>query len=242
LAEFLGTALFIFLGDSSVALTIFHKDTIGGAAYLAISMGFGLGLMCALYVAGGSSGGHFNPAVTIASAVYREFPWRRVPGYIVAQTLGAFVGAALTYAQYRSAFSDYDGGTRQVQGPHGTAGIFATYPAGYLTNLNAAWNEGVATALLIIGIFGCTDKRGMLARSHVPIAVGLIFTTIALCIGHGTGFALNPARDFGPRVFTAIAGWGKDVFTASDYYFWIPLVVPIVGGVLGGLVYDTFIH
>ncbi|KAI8866906.1 aquaporin, partial [Ramicandelaber brevisporus] len=241
LAEFIGTAILLFLGDSVVAMTVFHKDT-AGAAYLAITIGWGVALICALYVAGPISGGHFNPAVTIAAAVHRGFSWKKVPGFIAAQMVGAFVGAALVFAQYRSAFHAYDGGVRAVTGDTATAGIFATYPSAYMTHLNAVWNEFITTAMLIIAIYGCVDPRGKGAVGHSTLAIGFILIAIGLCIGHGTGYAINPARDFGPRVFTAAAGWGADVFSAADYYFWIPLIIPVPGAIFGGYVYDFFIH
>jgi MIP family channel proteins len=240
-AEFLGTFVLIAFGVGVVAQVVLS----GGASgqYLSINIAWGLAVTMACYVAGGVSGAHLNPAVTLALAIHRGFPWRKVPAYVVAQTAGAFVAAATVYLTYREAFTAFDGGVRQIIGAQGTAGIFATYPQTYLSTFPGGFiDQVVGTALLVLVIFGITDRRNAPAPgSLTPVVVGLLVVLIGMTFGYNAGYAINPARDFGPRLFTALAGWGSGVFTASSAWSWVPVVAPCVGGVIGGGVYDFFI-
>jgi MIP family channel proteins len=240
LAEFLGTFVLIVLGVAVVA-----QVNLGGGnngQYLSINIGWGLAVTMAVYVAGGVSGAHLNPAVTVAAAAWRGFPWARVAPYIVAQTAGAFVAAAVVFATYHDALNHFDGGVRQVTGALGTAGIFATYPQPWLSTFGGLIDQIVGTAILVGVIFGITDERNMAPPKGVgPIAVGLLVLVIGATYGLNAGYAINPARDFGPRLFTCVAGWGSGVFTAGHGWWWVPIVGPLIGGVLGGAVYDAAI-
>ena len=240
LAEFLGTFVLIVLGVAVVA-----QVNLGGGnngQYLSINIGWGLAVTMAVYVAGGVSGAHLNPAVTVAAAAWRGFPWGRVAPYIAAQTAGAFVAAAVVFATYHDALNHFDGGVRQVTGALGTAGIFATYPQPWLSTLGGLIDQIVGTAILVGVIFGITDERNMAPPKGVgPIAVGLLVLVIGATYGLNAGYAINPARDFGPRLFTWVAGWGSGVFTAGSGWWWVPIVGPLIGGVLGGAVYDVAI-
>jgi len=237
-AEFLGTLALVALGTGSVAQSQFF--TAGD--FVSLSLAFGLALMVGIYISGGVSGGHLNPAVTITKLVFRRFPAHKVPGYILAQFLGAFVGAAIVYGSYESTISSVDGGVRAVTGPNATAGIFATYPTPGLSIPTAFLTEAVGTFFLVLTILAVTDHRHNPNNTIAPLAIGLSLTCIALSFGHLTGFALNSARDFGPRLFTFLAGYGTDVWTADNYYFVVPLVAPIVGGLVSGFVYDALIY
>ncbi|CAG8667588.1 4848_t:CDS:2 [Ambispora gerdemannii] len=189
------------------------------------------------------AGGHLNPAVTITLAVFRQFSWLKVPIYITAQTLGAFVAAAAVYSNYSAAISKFDGGNRHVTGQNATAGIFATYPADFLTIPGAFFSEALGTFFLLLVILTVTDERNASTfKSAAPIIIGLTIITIGLSSGWETGFSLNPARDFGPRLFTFFAGYGFEVFSAGKLYFWVPLAAPVVGGLIAGLVYDSLIY
>ncbi|KAI8868217.1 aquaporin-9 [Ramicandelaber brevisporus] len=249
LAEFFGTFILLFLGDSVVAMAVLHSATLPGAsAYLTMAIGWAVALICAMCVTGSISGGHYNPAVTITLAVHRGFPWRKVPGFICAQIVGAFAGAALTYAQYRHLLDEYDDGHRQIIGPKGSAGIFTTFRSESVSNFGAAWNEFVTTAMLVVCVLGCSDPRNTMfptakTPALIPNASACILIGVVMCIGMGSGFgcSLNPARDLGPRIFTSIAGWGYQVFTVQSYYFWISSVVPVVGAISGGYIYDMLV-
>ena len=195
------------------------------------------------YVSAGVSGAHLNPAVTLASAVHRNFPAAKVLPYVIAQFAGAFVASAVVYLTYREALTAFDGGVRQVAGNLGTAGIWATYPQAFLSTFPGGFvDQVVGTALLVGVIFGITDSRNSMPPAGLaPVIVGLIVVLIGATFGFNSGYAINPARDLGPRLFTAVAGWGGEVFRAGNGWWWVPVVAPCIGGVLGGWVYDALV-
>jgi MIP family channel proteins len=195
------------------------------------------------YVAAGVTGAHLNPAVTLALAVHRRFAWRKVVPYAIVQTAGAFLASAVVYITYREALTAFDGGVRQVLGPQGTAGIWATYPQPFLSVFPGGFiDQIVGTALLVAVIFGITDTRNSPAPAGLaPVVVGLLVVLIGATFGFNAGYAINPARDFGPRLFTSIAGWGPEVFRAANNWWWVPIVAPLTGGIIGGFAYDACI-
>jgi MIP family channel proteins len=239
LAEFLGTFVLIVFGVGVVAQTVLSKGTAGTT--LSINIGWGLAVAMGCYVAAGVTGAHLNPAVTLALAVHRRFPWNKVAPYAVAQLVGAFVASAVVYVTYREALIAFDGGIRQVVGAQGTAGIWATYPQPFLTVFPGGFiDQVVGTALLVGVIFAITDARNSPAPAGVvPVVVGLLVLLIGATFGYNSGYAINPARDLGPRLFTAIAGWGAGVFQAGNGWWWVPIIAPCVGAPLGGWVYDA---
>ncbi len=241
LAEFLGTFVLITLGVGVVAQ--FVLSGTAASSQLAINITWGLAVTMGCYVAGGVSGAHLNPAVTLALAVHRDFPWRKVVPYMIAQVAGAFAASALVYATYFEALRAFDGGVRQVTGTQGTAGIWATYPQTFLSTFPGGFiDQVVGTALLMAVIFALTDKRNAPpAAGQGPVLVGLLVVAIGASFGFNAGYAINPARDFGPRLFTAVAGWGGEVFRAGNAWWWVPIVAPPIGAVLGGWVYDICI-
>jgi MIP family channel proteins len=241
LAEFLGTFILIVFGTAVVAQVVLSGQANG--QYLSINLAWGLAVVMGVYVAGGVTGAHLNPAVTVALAVLRGFPWSKVPAYCGAQIAGAFAGALVTYVTYREAFDHFDKGLRQVVGPQATAGIFATYPQAFLTTFPGGFiDQIVGTALLMLLIFAISDAKNLAPDSKfAPIVVGLAVVLIGMTFGFNSGYAINPARDLGPRLFTAVAGWGGDVFRAGNNWWWVPIVGPLIGGVIGGLVYDVCI-
>jgi MIP family channel proteins len=240
LAEFFGTFILIVFGVAVVA-----QVNLGGGnngQYLSINIAWGLAVTMGVYVSGGVSGGHLNPAVTLAAAVWQRFPWARVLPYIAAQTAGAFVAAAVVFLTYHDALSHFDGGVRQVSGALGTAGIFATYPQPWLSTFGGLVDQIVGTALLVAVLLGITDERNIPApKGLTPVVVGLLVLLIGATFGLNAGYAINPARDFGPRLFTFLAGWGSGVFTAGNGWWWVPIVGPMIGGVLGGAAYQAAI-
>jgi MIP family channel proteins len=240
-AEFLGTFILIVFGSAVVAQVVLSGGSHGG--YVSINVAWGLAVTMGVYVSAGVSGAHLNPAVTLALAVHRQFPWRKVLPYAAAQVAGAFVASVVTFATYREAFDRFDGGLRQVTGPRATAGIFATYPQEFLSNVPGGLvDQVVGTALLILVIFALGDRHNSAPEPAVaPVVVGLLVVLIGMSFGFNAGYAINPARDLGPRLFTALAGWGAEVFRAGNHWWWVPIVGPCVGAVLGGAVYDLFI-
>lgn len=241
LAEFFGTFILIVFGLGVVAQTVLSGQTAGSS--LSIQLCWGLAVVLGVYACAGVSGAHINPAVTLALAVRRGFPWRSVLPYVAAQMAGAFLGAFVVYVTYVEALTAFDQGVRQVLGPQGTAGIFATYPAPYLSTLGGFVDQVVGTALLVAGVFFLTDERNTPPTPGMtPFFVGLVVVAIGMAFGVNAGYAINPARDLGPRLFTAIAGWGTEVFTAADGWWWVPVVAPCVGAVLGGYFYDVCVR
>jgi len=240
LAEFLGTFVLILLGAGVVAQFVLSGGQNG--SYLAINLTWGMAVTLAVYVAGGVSGAHLNPAVTVALAVRRGFPWRKVPPYVVAQIAGAFVASAVVFLTYHEAFDAFDGGGRVVLGPKGTAGIFATYPQPYLSLAGGLIDQIVGTAVLLLVICALTDSRNLAPTANLgPFFIGLLVVAIGAAFGFNAGYAINPARDLGPRLFTAVGGWGGEVFRAGNYWFWVPIAGPLIGGVLGAWLYDLLI-
>jgi MIP family channel proteins len=237
-AEFLGTFILIVFGVGVVAQFVLSRGAAG--QYLSVNIGWGLAVTMGAYVAAGVSGAHLNPAVTLAFAARRGFPWSKVLPYMAAQFAGAFVAAVVVYATYHEALTAFDGGVRQISGPLGTAGIWATYPQPFLSVVPGGLvDQIVGTALLVGVIFALTDPRNSPPPPALgPVVVGLLVLLIGMTFGFNAGYAINPARDFAPRLFTAIAGWGPGVFTASHGWWWVPIVGPSIGGVLGAWVYD----
>src|SRR5215212_6825663 len=241
LAEFFGTFVLIVFGVGVVAQVVLSKGAAGGA--LSINIAWGLAVTMGCYVSAGATGAHLNPAVTLSLAAHRQFPWRKVVPYSLAQLAGAFVASAVVYATYREALTAFDGGVRQVLGAQGTAGIWATYPQPFLSTFPGGFiDQVVGTALLVGVIFGITDSRNSPAPAGLaPVVVGFLVVLIGATFGFNSGYAINPARDFGPRLFTFVAGWGSEVFRAANNWWWVPIVAPLIGGVIGGWMYDLFV-
>ncbi len=237
IAEFLGTFVLIVFGAGVVAQFLLSEGRNG--SYLAVNIGWGLGVALGIYISAGVSGAHINPAISLALAVRRNFPWRKVIPYSLAQTAGAFAASAIVFAVYREAFTAFDGGSRMVTGAKATAGIFATYPQPFLSIPGGLVDQILGTALLAMLVCALTDRRNSAPGANVaPLLIGLLVVAIGMCFGFNCGYAINPARDLGPRLFTWMAGWGAEVFRAGDYWFWVPIVGPLIGGCLGAVIYD----
>ena len=260
LSEFLGTFIMIAFGDGVVAMAVAALNQSGRGSlifhasgdWLLITWGWAFAVMIAVYVAGGVSGAHLNPAITISQAIKRDFPWKKVFPYIVAQFTGAFAGAALVYLNYKDAIASYEQSHGVIRGVLGgaadstvTYSIFATFPAPYhgASVVGPLIDQIVGTMLLVIAIFAIGDQLNQAPLSNLgPFIVGLIVAAIGMSFGANAGYAINPARDFGPRLFAWMAGWGEVALPGIRNYFWVPIVGPIVGGIVGAFVYDFFIH
>lgn len=240
-AEFFGTFILIAFGVGVVAQTVLSKN--GAGSTLSINIAWGIAVMLGIYASAGVSGAHLNPAVTIALAVHRAFPWSKVAPYTIAQVAGAFAGAAVVFLTYREALGAFDGGMRTVEGATATAGIFATYPQSFLSIGGGFVDQVVGTTLLMAGVMAVTDQKNVAPPAWLtgPL-VGLLVVAIGMAFGFNAGYAINPARDFGPRLFTFLAGWGPNVFTAGGGWWWVPIVAPVVGAILGAFLYDLFVN
>jgi MIP family channel proteins len=237
-AEFFGTFILIAFGVGVVAQTVLSKNASG--SFLAINVGWGIAVMLGIYAAAGVSGAHLNPAVTLSLAVHRGFPWGKVLPYSIAQIAGAFAASAIVFVTYREAFTMFDGGTRMVEGATATAGVFATYPQPFLSIAGGFVDQVVGTALLMAGVLAITDQRNAGPPGYLAAPlIGLLVVAIGVAFGFNAGYAINPARDFGPRLFTAVAGWGGSVFSAGHGWWWVPIVAPCVGAILGAWLYDA---
>jgi glycerol uptake facilitator protein len=236
LAEFLGTMVLILFGNGVVAMVVLFGHGVPGevvnGGFTNITLAWGLGVTMGVYVAGKISGAHLNPAVTIAVAAFRGFPWSKVIPYSIAQIAGAFVAAALVFWNYHPAFLRAD-----PQLDH-TAGVFTTFPA-FPDVLSAGLlDQTIGTALLLLMIFAITDERNQPPANLTPILIGLVVVAVGMSFGGMHGYAINPARDFGPRLFTVVAGFKNNGLTDGAKVFWVPIIGPILGGLIGGVVYD----
>src|SRR5215211_3849344 len=236
IGEFIGTMILIILGDGVVAGVLLRNSKAENSGWIVITFGWGMAVAVAVYCVFHFSGGYINPAVTIAAAVTGGLEWAVVPGYIIAQFLGAFVGAVIVWLAYLPHWPETEDEGLKL-------GVFSTAPAIYNTPANLV-TEIIGTFVLVFAVLGiganATTAGGVpgtvIASGFNPLLVGLIVLGIGLSLGGPTGYAINPARDLGPRIAHAIlpiAGKG-----GNDWgYSWIPVVGPIVGGILGALLF-----
>ena len=240
-AEAFGTFVLVLFGTGVVAMVVlFGKGTPGEivhGGYTNITLAWGLAVTMGVYLTARISGAHLNPAVTLALAAFRDFPWRKVLPYSLAQTLGAFCAAALTYLNYRPAF------LRQDPDLSLTAGVFATFPAFPNAPMSGLLDQVVGTALLMLMILALTDEHNLAPPPNLgPIMVGLVVVVIGMSFGGLHGYAINPARDFGPRLFTAVVGFKNNGLTDGTNQFLIPIFGPLLGGLIGAAAYDGAIR
>jgi glycerol uptake facilitator protein len=225
LSEFIGTMILILLGDGVVAAVLLRNSKAEHSGWIVITFGWGMAVAIAVYVAL-ISGAHINPAVTVGLASVGAFPWAQVPGYIIAQLLGAFVGAVLVWITYYDHWKETDDPVLKL-------GVFSTIPQIRNTVPNFI-TEVIGTAMLLFGVLAIvTNADGAL----VPLSVGFLVLAIGLSLGGPTGYAINPARDLGPRIAHAvlpIPGKGDSDFS----YGWIPVVAPLVGGIIGAVLWS----
>lgn len=241
IAEFFGTMVLMLFGDGCVAtFLLFNK--LGAPSPFAnewtvIILGWGLAVMLGIYVAGAVSGAHLNPAVTIGLAITGRLPWSKVVPYWVAQLLGAFVAALILYYVYQGAIANALGGAALSASNVSTVGgVFYTSPKSFVGIFGAFGDEFIGTALLVGLILAIVDGRNQPVQANLnPLIIGFLIVAIGASFGLNTGYAINPARDFGPRLWMALAGGGTG---ALNSYTWIPIVAPLVGGAAGALIYD----
>ncbi|XP_003973612.2 aquaporin-7 [Takifugu rubripes] len=241
LAETLCTYIMMAFGLGSVAQVVTGQGAYG--QYVSINLGFGLGVAMGIHVGGKVSGAHMNAAVTLTMCTFGRLAWKMLPLYVFAQFLGSFLAAGTIYAVYYEAIYDYCGGNMTVTGVKATAGIFATYPAPYLSLLGGFIDQVFGTAMLLLCIMALSDQKNKPAPAgSEPIAVGLLVLLIGISLGSNSGYAINPTRDIAPRIFTAIAGWGVDVFRSGNGWWWVPITAPFIGGLLGAGLYKIMVE
>ena len=239
-AEMLGTFTLIVFGVGVVAQTVLTPFSAGAQS---IHWAWGLGVVMGIYVAGGISGAHINPAVTLALAVKRGFPWGKVLPYMLAQTVGAFLAALVVRWNFYEAFNKFDpakGFKSQV--------VFNTYPNNAndyanISQLGAFRDQIIGTGMLVLLVLAIIDARNMAPGSNMaPFIIGLAVVGIGMTIGAAAGYAINPARDLGPRLAAWVTGWsGAFNDQRGDFYAWVPILGPFLGGLVGAFVYDFFI-
>lgn len=244
IAEFLGVGVIIFFGSGCVAAMRLTGASLG---QWEISIIWGIAVSMAIYLSAGVSGAHLNPAVTLALCLFADFEKHKVIPYIIAQVAGAFCAAMLVYGLYYSLFYHYEQTHHIVRGSAQSlelAGIFSTYPNPHINVGQAFLVEAVITAFMMGLIMALTDDGNGLPKGPLaPLLIGLLIAIIGASMGPLTGFALNPARDFGPKLLAFLAGWGKVAFTGGEKipYFLVPIFGPIVGAIVGAFAYRRLI-
>lgn len=230
MAEMIGTLLLILLGDGVVANVVLKNSKGSNSGWIVITTGWAIAVAVPALIFGSYSGAHFNPALTIALAVIGNLEWSLVPIYIAGQFVGGFLGAVLVFIQYYDQFKATDNKADKL-------GVFATGPAIRNATINLI-SEIIGTAVLVFGILGIGAQN--IASDLGTLFVGLLIWAIGLSLGGTTGYAINPARDLAPRIAHALLPIPNK--GASDWgYAWIPVIGPIIGGVLGALIYTMLV-
>jgi glycerol uptake facilitator protein len=253
--EVLGTFLLVFFGCGSVCTAVTTGALVG---VFQVAIVWGLGVATAIYLTGGLSGAHLNPAVTISLAVYRRFPARKIVPYIAAQMLGAFLASAVLYLLFAEAIGAYESAHGIVRGQAGSeasAMVFGEYfpnPGGkpltdgaraIMSPGRAFAAEAIGTGVLLLVILGVTDERNTsFPKAFTAPAIGLTVTILICLLGPLTMACLNPARDLAPRIFSSLAGWGAVPFAVNGIG-WLTVygLAPVVGGLGGGMIYHFFL-
>jgi glycerol uptake facilitator protein len=243
-AEFVGTLILVLFGCGVVAQVVTGALDIATGAlgnHDSIAWGWGLGVTLGVYVAARLSGAHINPAVTLSLAIFKGFPWRKVLPYIAAQTVGAFIAALLVRWNYTEALAAAD-----PRHTIKTQTVFSTLPGNGvlpISEFGALRDQVIGTAILVLLIFAITDVLNTPPGANLaPFIIGLVVVAIGMAWGGDAGYAINPARDFGPRLASFITGYGsawRDQY--GQIYFWVPIIGPLVGGPIGAALYKLFI-
>ncbi len=236
-SEFAGTFILILFGVGVVAQVV----GAGIGDHDSIAWAWGLGVVLGIYTAGKISGGHINPAVTVALAVFRGFPWRKVAPYALAQTAGAFVAGLLVRWDYTEVLAKADPG-HTIK----TQSVFSTLPGNGSLPVHewgAFRDQIIGTAILLFLVVAITDARNTAPAANLaPVVIGLLVVAIGMAWGSDAGYAINPARDLGPRLASFLTGYGtafRDQY--GKLYFWVPIIAPLIGGVIGVGLYDFLI-
>ncbi len=244
ISEAVAMLIIIAFGDSVAAMYVLYDPSPYQNAYWGVCIAWGLAVTIAIYVTGSVSGTHANPAVTLALALFRGFSWKKVLPYWGAQVVGAFLGAVIVYQLYGPVIDHYNQAQQLTRAGGGAAGVFFTSPGLAVTPLHALGDQVILTAFLVFGIFAITERFNEAAptANSGALIIGLLVATIGASMGYLEAWAINPARDFGPRLFAYLAGWGPSALPGKDAYWWIPIVGPLLGGVVGAAAYQWLIY
>ena len=243
ISEAIAMFLIIAFGDSVAAMYTLYTPSPYQQAYWGVCIAWGMAVTIAIYVTGSVSGCHGNPAVTLALAVYRKFSWRKVLPYCLAQVVGAFLGAATVYALFFPVIDQFNLTNHLTRAQGGAAGVFFTHPGLAIAPMHAFTDEIILTAFLIFGIFAITEQFNEMApgANAGALVIGLLVAIIGASMGYLEAWAINPARDLGPRLFCFLTGWGPSAFPSPGNYWWIPIVAPLLGALVGGGAYQLLI-
>ncbi len=244
ISEMVAVFIIIAFGDSVAAMFVLYDPSPYVNAYWGVAMSWGLAVTIAIYVTGSISGTHANPAVTLALVLYRGFPAKKMLPYWLAQVIGGFLGAAIVFVLFGPVIDHFNATHHLTRAGGGAAGVFFTHPGLAVTPMHALLDETILTGLLIFGIFAITEKFNEMApqANSGALIIGLLVAIIGSSMGYLEAWAINPARDFGPRLFAYFAGWGASALPAPDNYWWVPIVGPLAGGVIGAGAYQLLIH
>ena len=244
ISEAVATFIIIGLGDSAACMSVLYDPSPYANAYWGICITWGLAVTIAIYVTGSVSGTHANPAVTLSLAMFRGFPWKKVIPYGIAQVVGAFIGAAIVYVLFAPVIDHYNQVHHLTREAGGAADVFFTHPGLVVTPMHALLDQVILTAFLLFGIFAITEQYNEMApgANSGALVIGLLVATIGASMGYLEAWAINPARDFGPRLFAYFAGWGSSALPAPHDYWWIPIVGPLMGGIVGAAAYQWLIY
>jgi glycerol uptake facilitator protein len=244
ISEAVAMFIIIVFGDSVAAMYSLYVPSPYQQAYWGVCIAWGLAVTIAIYTTGSVSGCHGNPAVTLALAVYRKFLWRKVIPYCVAQVVGAFLGATVVYVLFSPVIDLFNRTNHLTRASGGAAGVFFTHPGLAVTAMHAFNDEVILTAFLIFGIFAITEQYNEMApgANFGALMIGFLVALIGASMGYLEAWAINPARDFGPRLFCFFTGWGPSAFPSQDNYWWIPIVAPLIGALVGGGAYQFLIR
>jgi len=235
--------IIIAFGDSVAAMYTLYAPSPYQQAYWGVCIAWGLAVTVAIYTTGAVSGCHANPAVTLALAMYRRFSWKKVIPYWIAQVVGAFIGAVLVYVLFSPVIDHFNSASNLVRRSGGAAGVFFTHPGLAISTSHAFCDEIILTAFLIFGIFAVTEHFNEIAPgpNMGALIIGLLVALIGASMGYLEAWAINPARDFGPRLFCFFAGWGSSALPSPESYWWVPILGPLIGGAIGGGAYQLLI-
>jgi glycerol uptake facilitator len=244
ISECIAVFIIIAFGDSVAAMYTLYSPNPYAGSYWGVCIAWGLAVTMAIYATGSVSGTHANPAVTLALALYRKFEWVKVIPYCIAQTVGGFLGAVVVYQLYSPVIDHFNAAAHLTRSAGGAAGVFFTHPGLAVTPLHAFGDQIILTAFLIFGIFAITEQCNEMApkANFGAFIIGLLVALIGASMGYLEAWAINPARDLGPRTFAFLAGWGYSAFPSPQNYWWVPIAGPLIGGVIGGAAYQYLIR
>jgi len=244
IAEAVAMLIIIAMGDSVAAMYSLYDPSPYQQAYWGVCIAWGLAVTIAIYTTASISGCHANPAVTLALACFRKFSWSKVLPYCVAQVFGGFLGAGIVSVLFSPVIDQFNALHHLTRAGGGAAGVFFTHPGMAITPMHAFHDEIILTAFLVFGIFAITEQYNEMApgANSGALIIGFLVATIGASMGYLEAWAINPARDLGPRLFCFVAGWGPSALPSPDNYWWIPVLGPLIGGVVGGGAYQLLIH